>query len=244
MKTASIATFLAVAASTSSIGSAYERKLSDERRLGMGKYNGDASSKFEKYVDIYKRCCAPEPRVLESDDTECNCPVRTWTWGVDFYSKWDNKCETKINDKSDLVALAVANGFDEIVQQVTNAGLVDVLKSDNKGDGFTGFTVFAPTDEAFQNLPVGCTSEEIPSILKYHVVDGTFKSEQIADEPITSAPTKLEGESLGITTDSGMVTIDAGINGEAKVIKADFHASNGVAHAIDTVLIPPGFCGN
>ena len=247
MKTASIATFLTVAASTSSIGSAYERKLSDERRLGMGNYNGDASSKFEKYVDIYQRCCAPDDAVLKSKETECNCPVRTFNkWGFDIKSKWEKKCETKIKDKSDLVALAVANGFTSLVGLVSDRpGLVEVLKSKGKDNSDDGFTVFAPTDEAVAALLEKCDSldsDQITSILAYHVVPGTFTSQQLVDESITSAKTALDSESLGITATDDSVTIDAGSNGEAKVIKANVRASNGVAHAIDKVLIPPGIC--
>lgn len=240
MKTTSIATFFAIASSTSSIGSAYERKLSDERRLGMGKYYGDASSKFAKYVDIYNRCCVPEPSVLESPDTLCRCPVRTFNkWGFDIYSKWNNKCETKIKDKSDLVALAVANGFDELVQLVSEREeIVEVLKSDNDDNGWT---VFAPTDDAFEALPASCSSldfDDITTLLRYHVVPGTINSTQLIQNDIKTATT-AQGETVSIdASEENGVTI----NGLAKVIAVDVLASNGVAHAIDKVLIPPGFC--
>mmetsp|Transcript_10689 Transcript_10689/g.30071 ORF Transcript_10689/g.30071 Transcript_10689/m.30071 type:complete len:123 (-) Transcript_10689:23-391(-) len=112
MKNASIATFLAVAACSASTGSAYERELSDERRLGMGKYSGDASGKFAKYVDIYNRCCDQTFETLDSDKSPCKCPVRTFKgWGKWFniYSKWEDKCETSILAKSSIAALASSN---------------------------------------------------------------------------------------------------------------------------------------
>ena len=113
-----------------------------------------------------------------------------------------------------------------------------MLKTDNEG---AGWTVFAPTNDAFEALPASCsslTSEQITSLLLYHVVPGTFTSDRLVSESITSAPTELEDEELDITiTDAGVM-----INGDAKVIAANVLASNGVAHAIDKVLIPPGFC--
>merc|ERR1711976_347224 len=115
-------------------------------------------------------------------------------------------------------------------------------KSDNDGNGWT---VFAPTNEAFQALPDGCsslTSEEITSLLLYHVVPGTFTSDRLVDESITTAPTALENQSLDITITDDGVMIGAGINEDAEVVAANVLASNGVAHAIDKVLIPPGFC--
>ena len=242
MKTISIAAFLAIAASTSTIGSAYERKLSDERRLGMGKYSGDASSKFAKYLDIYDRCCAPSDEVLmDEDKTKCRCPVRTFEgWGdwFNFKAKWEMKCDSTILAKSSIVALAKAEGFDELVGLLApRQDLVNLLKSNNGGKGWT---VFAPTDAAFQDLSdkvPDLTDDEVTDVLKYHVVADTVPATALSDDQeVTTANGKV------ITIDLvGGVFVEDGTTVKAKVGPKDVFASNGVVHVIDKVLIPPGF---
>jgi uncharacterized surface protein with fasciclin (FAS1) repeats len=118
------------------------------------------------------------------------------------------------------------------VAAVKAAGLVETLQG--KGP----FTVFAPTDEAFAKLPVGTVEDllkpenkaKLVSILTYHVVAGSVSSAQVVK--MTSAKT-VEGRSVKISTKDGSVMID-----NAKVVKADVMASNGVIHVIDTVLLP------
>jgi uncharacterized surface protein with fasciclin (FAS1) repeats len=105
------------------------------------------------------------------------------------------------------------------------------------GDG--PFTVFAPTDEAFAKLPAGTVEsllkpenkEKLKSILLYHVVPGSVTAKQVMQLNGRTVKT-LEGSSIKVTTVHG-VTID-----NARVTKTDIHASNGVIHVIDTVLMP------
>ena len=98
------------------------------------------------------------------------------------------------------------------------------------------FTVFAPTNEAFAKLPketldaVLADKEQLTAILTYHVVSGKVMAEDVVN--LESANT-VQGGSLKIETVGGNVMID-----NAKVIKADIEAENGVIHVIDTVLIP------
>ncbi len=133
----------------------------------------------------------------------------------------------------DIVDTAVSAGsFKTLTTALQAAGLVDALK----GPG--PFTVFAPTDEAFSKLPAGTVEsllkpenkEKLKAILLYHVVSGDVPSSQAVK--LTSAKT-LEGKDLAISVENGGVMIN-----NAKVVKADVHASNGVIHVIDTVLIP------
>jgi len=97
------------------------------------------------------------------------------------------------------------------------------------------FTVFAPTDEAFANLPTGTVEgllKDIPklkSILTYHVLEGKMLSEDLAN--LTSAKT-IQGQDIDIDTKDGVK-----IN-KAKVTNANILASNGVIHIIDTVILP------
>ncbi len=133
----------------------------------------------------------------------------------------------------DIVDTAVAAGsFKTLVAALKAAGLVDTLKG--KGP----FTVFAPTDDAFAKLPAGTVDEllkpenkqKLIAILTYHVVAGKVTAAQAMK--LNSAKT-VNGQSLAISTDGGMVKIN-----DATVTKADIMCSNGVIHVIDTVLMP------
>jgi uncharacterized surface protein with fasciclin (FAS1) repeats len=132
--------------------------------------------------------------------------------------------------KSDIVDTAVSAGnFTTLVQAVQAAGLVDVLK----GEG--PFTVFAPTDEAFAKLPAGTLEnllqdkEKLTAVLTYHVVPGRL----MASDVVKQAELKtVQGQDLRVTVGEGAM-VD-----QAKIIKTDIACSNGVIHAIDSVVIP------
>src|SRR5579862_2638573 len=133
----------------------------------------------------------------------------------------------------DIVDTAVAAGtFNTLATALQAAGLADTLKG--KGP----FTVFAPTDEAFNKLPAGTVEtllkpenkEKLRSILLYHVVAGDLTAAKVMK--MSSAKT-LDGQELTLMVNDGTVMVN-----DAKVIKADVMASNGVIHVIDTVLIP------
>lgn len=130
---------------------------------------------------------------------------------------------------ADLVDTAVAAGsFKTLVTAVQAAGLVDTLK------GGGPFTVFAPTDEAFAKLPPGTLEallqdkDKLTQVLTYHVVPGKVMSSDVRPGKVKT----LQGQSLSVSTTDG-VKVD-----NAKVIKADVFASNGVIHVIDSVVIP------
>ncbi|MBV9081654.1 MAG: fasciclin domain-containing protein, partial [Acidobacteriaceae bacterium] len=119
-----------------------------------------------------------------------------------------------------------------LVAAVKAAGLVDTLK------GAGPFTVFAPTDEAFRQLPPGTldellkpeNKETLVKILTYHVISGDVKAQDVMK--LDSAKT-LEGGTLTIKSGADGVMVN-----NAHVIKADIAASNGVIHVIDAVLLP------
>ncbi len=122
--------------------------------------------------------------------------------------------------------------FSTLVAAVTAADLGETLS----GEG--PFTVFAPTNEAFEALPAGLldklllpeNKEVLTQILTYHVVAGEVMSTDI--EP-GKVPT-VEGEDITIKVTDGTVTVNG-----ATVTAADVEASNGVIHVIDEVLVPP-----
>jgi len=142
-----------------------------------------------------------------------------------------------------VVTFATADdNFSSLVTALTASGLttdfVDVLS----GDG--PFTVFAPTNPAFQALldsnPDWNSVADIPvatleTVLKYHVsTAGNVRSEDLTDDMMVST---LANESFTVNLSGGGVTIQAGSN-TANVIFTDVQAENGVIHVIDAVLLP------
>jgi uncharacterized surface protein with fasciclin (FAS1) repeats len=135
---------------------------------------------------------------------------------------------------TDIVATALSAGnFKTLASALTAADLVDTLK------GAGPFTVFAPTDEAFAKLDAATLADllkpenkdELVRVLTYHVVPGRVLAEDVS--AMTSATT-VEGGNLTIATSGSDVTING-----ATVVTPDIETSNGVIHAIDTVLLPP-----
>ncbi len=140
--------------------------------------------------------------------------------------------EPAMAEPGTIVEVASANeDFETLVAAVTAADLAETLS----GEG--PFTVFAPTDEAFEALPEGVldalllpeNKDALTSILTYHVVSGEVMA---ADVTAGDVPT-VEGSTIAITTDDGVKV------NEATVIATDVDASNGVIHVIDAVLVPP-----
>jgi uncharacterized surface protein with fasciclin (FAS1) repeats len=138
---------------------------------------------------------------------------------------------TEMAQTQSIVDIAVSNpDFSTLVDAVTEAGLVDTLS----GPG--PFTVFAPTNAAFEKLPAGtletvmADKHKLTEILTYHVVSGKVMASDVMS--MSSAQT-VQGDSVSITTSGDKVMIN-----DAEVIMADIEASNGVIHVIDTVLLP------
>ena len=134
---------------------------------------------------------------------------------------------------ADIVDTAIAAGsFKTLVTAVKAAGLVETLKG--KGP----FTVFAPTDEAFAKLPPGTVENllkpenknQLVAILTYHVVSGKVMSKDLAGKKTMAK--SVEGGEISVDATDG-VKVD-----NAKVVKADIEASNGVIHVIDAVIMP------
>ncbi len=120
-----------------------------------------------------------------------------------------------------------------LVAAVKAAELVETLS------GTGPFTVFAPTNEAFNALPAGTvegllkpeSKDALTGILTYHVVSGALKAADLKDgEELTT----VNGKKLKVTIKDGVAMV-----GNAKVTIADAVSSNGVTHVIDQVLLPP-----
>jgi len=129
----------------------------------------------------------------------------------------------------DIVDTAVAAGsFETLATALGAAGLVDTLKG--KGP----FTVFAPTDEAFAKIPKADLEAllkdkaKLTAVLTYHVVAGKVMAADVKAGKVKT----VQGSEITISTSSGV-----SVN-NAKVIKTDIVADNGVIHVIDTVIMP------
>jgi len=140
---------------------------------------------------------------------------------------------TKTKNADSIVDIATSDqNFSTLVQALKAGDLVDTLKG--KGP----FTVFAPTNAAFDALPKGTLENvmkpenktTLQGILKHHVVKGRQMAEGVAKESTISP---MEGPSLKIRAKDGTVRI-----GDATMRQTDLDAGNGVVHAIDRVLLP------
>ncbi len=151
----------------------------------------------------------------------------------------------KSKDGKTIVAIAAGNqNFSTLIAAVKAAGLVKTLNSQGP------FTVFAPVNDAFGKLPKGT----IPSLLKtenkrtltavltYHVVKGKFIAADVvkaikANNGKFTITTVQGGKLVASMSGANVILTDTKGN-TSKIILADVDASNGVIHAIDTVVMP------
>jgi len=135
--------------------------------------------------------------------------------------------------EANIVEVAAENGnFDILVQAIQDAGLAETLQQEGPV-----FTVFAPTDDAFEALPEGTleslTPEQLAEILQFHVINGEIESGDLAASQDVET---LLGEEILVEADGGVL-----VNGYSNVVTADVEAANGIIHAVDAVLLPEGY---
>ena len=139
---------------------------------------------------------------------------------------------TTVAEVGTIVEVAQGNAdFSTLVAAITAAGLGDALS----GEG--PFTVFAPTNAAFEALPAGLldklllpeNKDVLTAILTYHVVAGKVMAADVTAGDVAT----LEGSTIALTTEGGVMVNDA------NVTATDVEASNGVIHVIDAVIVPP-----
>jgi uncharacterized surface protein with fasciclin (FAS1) repeats len=150
-----------------------------------------------------------------------------------------------LHEQMDIVEIAAStDDFSTLVAAVKAAGLVETLQ----GDG--PFTVFAPTNAAFDKLPEGTVEtllkpenkDQLTRILTYHVVAAELMAEDVLSavrkNSGTFSATTVSGDKFKVTTKEGNVVIKDSSGNMATVVKTDVDASNGVIHVIDTVILP------
>ncbi len=127
-----------------------------------------------------------------------------------------------------LTTLEALGTFNVLVEALRDTGLDAALTTDE------AFTLFAPTDEAFQALPAGTldglTAEQLTGILRRHLLVGTVSSE---DASALGAVATVEGSDLAVVATGDGLRV-----GNAFVTEADVQASNGVIHVVNAVLLP------
>ena len=131
-----------------------------------------------------------------------------------------------------------------LVAAVKAAGLVDTL------EGPGPFTVFAPTNAAFEKLPAGTVEtllkpenmDQLKKVLTYHVVPGRITSSKLASMIKKGGGqailTNVQGETLTAMMDGNNVVLKDAKGGTATVTQTNVMQSNGVIHVIDSVLLP------
>jgi len=136
---------------------------------------------------------------------------------------------------ADVVGVAMSNPqFTTLVKAIKAAGLVGTLKKAKN------ITVFAPTNAAFAKLPKGTLAmllkpenkAKLASLLEYHVVGKKIMAADVMAMTAAADVPSLAGPTIHVGIKPPMVN-------NAKIIKTDIMASNGIIHVIDTVLMPP-----
>ena len=148
-----------------------------------------------------------------------------------FFDRFKKKATEAVDPNlGTIMDIAVADGgFKTLVEAVKAAGLVDTLK------GKAPFTVFAPNDSAFQDLPAGKIDAllkdkvKLKSILTYHVVAGRMSYDDLAK---LKAVKTVEGKELALDT-AGVLKV-----GGAMIIRSNIKCRNGYIHVINKVLEP------
>jgi uncharacterized surface protein with fasciclin (FAS1) repeats len=131
----------------------------------------------------------------------------------------------------DIVATALKTTMhSQLAGMVVDAGLVDTLRSPGP------FTVFAPTDDAFDKIPVDALHgvqddpDLLATVLTYHVVPGALKAADLQPGKLTT----VAGIDLEITKQGDQVLVNG-----FPIAVADVEATNGIIHVMGDVLLPP-----
>jgi len=142
-----------------------------------------------------------------------------------------------VRDKDIVDNAMMAKNVTTVVAAVKAAGLVDTLK------GTGPFTVFAPTNAAFDKLPAGTVNTllmpenkaKLSTILTYHVVPGRYTAATLKDGQQLKT---VQGQALTVSKSGSAWMIKDAMGNTAKVETADVISSNGVTFVIDSVLMP------
>jgi uncharacterized surface protein with fasciclin (FAS1) repeats len=157
----------------------------------------------------------------------------------------NTKNDSTVVETPNIIGVAAGNeNFSTLVAAVEAAGLLETLS------GSGPFTVFVPTNDAFVKLPEGTIATllkpenkaTLTSILTYHVVSGKFDATAIVaaikDNEGVFTVTTVQGDKLVASLNGSDVMLKDEKGNMSKVVIADVAASNGIIHAIDSVVMP------
>ncbi len=157
-----------------------------------------------------------------------------------FTSCTEDEPVDPVIETKDIVGTAIdTDNLSILVDALTQAGLVSALQ----GDG--PFTVFAPTNDAFQalldsnpdwNSLSDIDNATLANVLKFHVVSGDVKAADLTDTYVSTLAEGPNMESISLKVD---VTGGVKFNGSATPITTDVETTNGTVHIIDQVMLPP-----
>ncbi len=177
--------------------------------------------------------CTSSNKMKKMDGMDNNMGKTVMVGGAEMYPT-KNIVENAVNSKDHTTLVAA----------VKAAGLVETLS------GTGPFTVFAPTNQAFDALPAGTVETllksenkaKLTSVLTYHVVPGKLNSwdlvKMMKDGNGSATLTTVEGETLTIKPNGNAIMVTDENGGTAKITIADVNQSNGVIHVVDKVLLP------
>ncbi|MEZ0314682.1 MAG: fasciclin domain-containing protein [Myxococcota bacterium] len=144
--------------------------------------------------------------------------------------------QTSNNDtaKKDIIeTAATAGNFNTLAKALGNADLVATLK------GAGPFTVFAPTDQAFEKIPKADLEalmqdkNKLKDVLLHHVITGKVMAADVGKMQDGAKVATVGGRDFVLGRNNGNITVD-----KALLTKFDISASNGVIHVLDTVILP------
>lgn len=156
-----------------------------------------------------------------------------------------NNYNTPVNALGDIIDVAAGDKqFATLVAAVKAAGLVETLKSEGP------FTVFAPTNNAFDKLPKGTVAtllkaenkQKLTSILTYHVIAGEWTAQKIIENIKANGggfmAQTVQGQNIYASIVDEKVVLQDENGGTSTITATDIDASNGVIHVIDTLVLP------
>ncbi len=142
-------------------------------------------------------------------------------------------------------ALGASIDHSSFVQALQSAGLTDTLR------GVGPYTVFAPTNAAFQAVPEDARQrltapeqrDQLITLLSYHIVPGTVTAQDLASavergQGGRAALATVTGDNLTLSREGNAILVSDGGGTVGRVVRPDQIHSNGVVHSIDTVLMP------
>ena len=151
--------------------------------------------------------------------------------GVVIRAYWlDKQRVTHQGNMKNLIDAAIETGnFNTLLSAFKSASLIDMLRSPGQ------YTIFAPTDAAFKRLPAGSLDALFKDArtLKPFICNHIMSGVKAANDILPGELKPLEGETLRASLHGSAVHING-----ATIVQADIHATNGVIHAIDEVLVP------